>query len=139
MSCILHPFFNLFQITIHKICTLKEQTRRNPYVTPYFVDRNNGSEEDKDKIVCKIRRYLGNKVDQLNIKYWNYVIFFSADLGFTTPTIANMVCMKPGGVKWIMNKMGWRSREFAEVSNEELWDIVRDALVTFPDMGECKF
>ena len=38
-----------------------------------------------------------------------------------------------------MNKMGWRSREFAEVSNEELWDIVRDALVTFPDMGKCKF
>ena len=61
-----------------------------------------------------------------------------ADLGFTIPTIVNMLHMTSGGVKWILKKNGWKSREFADITQDQLCNIVSDALNTFPAMGEYK-
>ena len=49
-----------------------------------------------------------------------------------------MLHMTSGGVKWILKKNGWKSREFADITQDQLCNIVSDALNTFPAMGEYK-
>ena len=49
-----------------------------------------------------------------------------------------MLQVTSGGVKCILKNNGWKSREFADISQDQLCNIVSDALNTFPAMGEYK-
>ena len=49
--------------------------------------------------------------------------------------IANMLRISQTALKWIAQSRGWHVREFTALEDDQVDDIMRRAVTTFPNMG----